>query len=71
MLPVKWGNGSIKGLRARGGFEVDIEWKEGQLVKAVIKSLQGNKLHLQYSDKTISRQTEKEKSYTFNFNDFK
>ncbi len=39
--------GSISGLRARGGFEiVNMQWKDGKLVKAVIKSNLGGNLRL-------------------------
>jgi alpha-L-fucosidase 2 len=43
-LPGVWKNGSIKGLRTRGGFEIiNMEWKDGEISKLVIKSnLGGN-----------------------------
>jgi alpha-L-fucosidase 2 len=45
-LPKAWHTGSVKGLRARGAFEVDMEWRSGALVRATLKSLRGNTIRL-------------------------
>ena len=37
-LPAAWATGEVRGLRARGGVEVDIEWRMGGLVKATLKT---------------------------------
>ena len=40
-LPAAWNNGSIKGFKARGGFEISMQWQNLQLRSAIINSLAG------------------------------
>jgi alpha-L-fucosidase 2 len=51
-LPSLWASGSIRGLRARGGFQVDETWQHGQLLSATITSLAGTHAQLRYAGRT-------------------
>lgn len=64
-LPKAWPKGHIKGIVARGGFEVEMYWEGGQLTKLVVLSHLGNGCILRLGTKTITVKTEKGKTYVF------
>lgn len=51
-LPAGWKNGSVSGLKARGGFEISMSWKNGRLITCEIKSIQGKRCIVRYGGKT-------------------
>jgi alpha-L-fucosidase 2 len=65
-LPLAWPTGSVKGLRARGGFEVDVAWQDGKLVEVVVRSLQGGSAQLRYGAITRDVKLAKNKTYRWN-----
>jgi len=65
-LPDAWRGGSVGGLRARGGFEVNLCWANGKLVEAGILSLAGKECSVRYGGKTAKFKTQPGHIYTLN-----
>ena len=58
-LPKTWSNGSVKGLRARGGFTVDIQWKDGKVVSHHIKSVKPQPVQIRVNGEAKTVTSEK------------
>ncbi|SEJ43474.1 alpha-L-fucosidase 2 [Dyadobacter koreensis] len=70
-LPDGWKNGSINGLRARGGFDiVSLEWKEGKVSKLVIKSNLGGNCRLRIPNVLAGKDVDLKEAQGENVNDF-
>ncbi|MBO5079304.1 MAG: glycoside hydrolase N-terminal domain-containing protein [Bacteroidaceae bacterium] len=62
-LPDAWKEGEVKGLCAKGNFEVSIRWKDGKLEQAEIISKNGGSCEVRYNDVTFVLKTDRGKSY--------
>lgn len=62
-LPDAWKDGEVKGLCAKGNFEVSIRWKDGKLEQAEIISKNGGSCQVRYNDVTFVLKTDGGKSY--------
>ena len=67
-LPAAWSDGAVKGLRARGGFEVEMQWRKGRLTSAVINSQCGNWLKVRSGTEVHEQPTEPGGKYVLDEN---
>lgn len=63
-IPKSWSTGQVKGLCARGGFELDVVWQEGELVTATVRSKLGKPCIVRYGDQRCRFETQAGRSYT-------
>ena len=68
-LPDEWKEGSFRGLKARGGFVVDVSWKDGELKEAAIYSPAGGPCTLRYGSKAKEFEIEKNTKKTIKLTD--
>lgn len=53
-LPSAWAAGSVKGLRARGGFIVDLAWSDGKLAEAILRSSLDHSAVIRWGERTVT-----------------
>ena len=51
-LPTQWNSGQINGLKARGGYEINLSWEDGKVTQAEIMSQKQGKVIVKYNGKT-------------------
>ena len=70
-LPDAWKEGSVRGICAKGNFEVDMIWENGLLKEATILSKSGERCIVKYAGKTLSFKTVKGHSYQLKYDSVK
>jgi alpha-L-fucosidase 2 len=63
-LPTAWQDGEVKGLCARGGFVVDVKWKEGKVIGARLLSKIGGVCKVKYGNELVEIKTQAGKWYS-------
>jgi alpha-L-fucosidase 2 len=69
-LPRAWPSGRVRGLRARGGFELDIAWRDGELLDATLRGVPGGDARLRYRGGVHRLRVKKDGAATVRAKDF-
>ena len=71
-MPKKWATGSVKGMRVRGEYELQMNWKDGKLVKATLRGVsnESEKIKVRYGKETVIRTLARDGSLTLEASDF-
>lgn len=66
-LPGAWSDGEVRGLRARGGFEVGIRWRAGRPERVTVRSLRGGPCRIRWRDaeRTLTFRAGEERTFAF------
>jgi len=67
-LPDAWATGSVKGLKARGNFEVSLEWDNGNLANAKILAIKGGPTKVVYENQEFDLELNQGEARELNFN---
>jgi alpha-L-fucosidase 2 len=63
-LPIAWPNGSLRGFKARGGFEVDLQWREGKLEQVLLRSNLGGPCRVRLGNTCVNYDTRPDEALT-------
>ncbi len=69
-LPRAWPSGTVRGVRARGGFELDVDWREGRLVSVRVRGRPGGEARLRYGDAVRTVRVRKGRELTLDAREF-
>jgi alpha-L-fucosidase 2 len=65
-IPVEWKKGQVKGLIARGGYRIDMQWENGKLISAQLKAKKSGDCQVKYRNKSINLSVAAGNAYNLN-----
>ena len=64
-IPEEWKNGQFKGLTARGGFVLDVNWEEGRILEATVFAKADGECRIRYQGHTLTFEAKEGQTYRF------